>query len=65
MFGGPTMVDEVVVPEPVRDVVLLMTVSRARVFGGHVQALQKVWGTASVVDTVERAVAECARGVAS
>lgn len=46
-------------------VVLVMTADRARVFGGHVQALQEVWGTGSVVDTVERAVSECARGVAS
>ncbi len=45
-------------PEPVRDIVMLMTVSRAQRFAGHVQTLQKQWGTASVVDTVERAVAE-------
>lgn len=45
-------------PEPVRDIVMLMTVSRAQRFAGHVQTLQRQWGTASVVDTVERAVAE-------
>lgn len=45
-------------PEPVRDIVMLMTVSRAQRFAGHVQTLQKQWGTASVVDTVERAVSE-------
>lgn len=65
MFGGPTMVDGVVVPEPMRDVVLLMTVSGASSFGGHVQALREAWGMASVVGVVERAVSGCARWVAS
>lgn len=40
-------------------VVLVMTADRARVFGGRVRDLQEAWGMASVVDTVERAVAEC------
>lgn len=42
--------------EPMRDVVMLMTVSRAQAFGEKVAALQKAWGTPSVVDTVERAI---------
>jgi hypothetical protein len=42
--------------EPVRDVVMLMTVSRAQAFGAKVAELQKAWGTSTLVDTVERAV---------
>jgi hypothetical protein len=44
--------------EPMRDVVMLMTVSRAQAFGEKVARLQKAWATASVVDTVERAIDE-------
>jgi hypothetical protein len=44
--------------EPMRDVVMLMTVSRAQAFGEKVATLQKAWSTASVVDTVERAIVE-------
>lgn len=44
--------------EPLRDVVMLMTVSRAQAFGEKVAALQKVYGTRTVVDTVVRAVEE-------
>ena len=44
--------------EPMRDIVMLMTVSRAKAFGEMVARLQKEWGTRTVVDTVERAVLE-------
>lgn len=44
--------------EPMRDIVMLMTVSRAQAFGEKVQRLQKSYGTSTVVDTVERAVDE-------
>lgn len=44
--------------EPMRDVVMLMTASRAAAFGEKVAALQKAWGTSTVVDTVVRAVEE-------
>lgn len=49
--------------EPMRDVVMLMTVSRAQAFGEQVARLQKAWGTASVVDTVERAINEAVGGL--
>lgn len=49
--------------EPMRDVVMLMTVSRAQAFGEKVATLQKAWGTATVVDTVERAVVEAEKGL--
>jgi hypothetical protein len=44
--------------EPMRDIVMLMTVSRAQAFGEKVQRLQKSFGTSTVVDTVERAIDE-------
>lgn len=44
--------------EAMRDIVMLMTVSRAAAFGEKVGELQKKWGTKTVVDTVERAVVE-------
>lgn len=48
--------------EPMRDIVMLMSVSRAAAFGEKVRTLQKHYGTASVVDTVEKAIDEaCAR----
>lgn len=46
--------------EPMRDVVMLMTVSRAQAFGEKVARLQKFYGTKTVVDTVERAVDQAA-----
>lgn len=49
--------------EPMRDVVLLMPVSRAQAFGEKLAALQKSWGTTTIVDTVERAVDEALAGV--
>lgn len=51
--------------EPMRDVVMLMTVSKAQEFGQQVQALQKLWSTKTVVDTVQRAVAEALEGAKS
>lgn len=42
--------------EPMRDIVMLMTVSRAQAFGEKVGRLQKAFGTSTVVDTVERAI---------
>lgn len=42
--------------EPMRDIVMLMTVSRAQAFGEKVARLQKSYGTRTVVDTVERAI---------
>lgn len=53
------MVDEVVVPEPLRDVVLLMSAGRAAVFGSNVEVLAVAWG-GSAADVVERAVREAA-----
>jgi hypothetical protein len=47
--------------EPMRDVVMLMTASRAQAFGVDVALLQKHWGTSTVVDTVVRAVEEAVR----
>lgn len=44
--------------EPMRDVVMLMTVSAAQEFGGEVAQLQKAYGTTTVVATVRRAVSE-------
>lgn len=44
--------------EPMRDIVMLMTVSRAQSFGEKVARLQKAWSTRTVVDTVERAIDE-------
>jgi len=44
--------------EPMRDIVMLMTVSRAQKFGEKVARLQKAYGTSTVVDTVERAIDE-------
>lgn len=44
--------------EPMRDIVMLMTVSRAQAFGEKVARLQKAYGTRTVVDTVERAIDE-------
>ncbi len=44
--------------EPMRDIVMLMSVSRAAAFGEKVRTLQKEYGTGSVVDTVERAIDE-------
>jgi ParB-like chromosome segregation protein Spo0J len=44
--------------EAMRDIVMLMTVSRAAAFGEKVATLQKAYGTRTVVDTVERAVDE-------
>jgi hypothetical protein len=46
--------------EPVREVVLLLTVARAQAFGEKVAALQRTWGTRTLVETVERAVDEAA-----
>lgn len=42
--------------EPMRDIVMLMTVSRAQAFGEKVARLQKSYETRTVVDTVERAI---------
>jgi ParB-like chromosome segregation protein Spo0J len=42
--------------EAMRDIVMLMTVSRAQAFGEKVARLQKFYETRTVVDTVERAV---------
>lgn len=42
--------------EAMRDIVMLMTVSRAQAFGEKVARLQKAFETRTVVDTVERAV---------
>lgn len=42
--------------EPMRDIVMLMTVSRAQAFGEKVARLQKAYETRTVVDTVERAI---------
>jgi hypothetical protein len=44
--------------EPMRDVVMLMTVSAAQEFGAEVAQLQKAYGTTTVVATVRRAVTE-------
>lgn len=44
--------------EPMRDIVMLMTVSRAAAFGEKVARLQKAYETRTVVDTVERAIGE-------
>lgn len=44
--------------EPMRDIVMLMTVSRAAAFGEKVARLQKTYETRTVVDTVERAIDE-------
>lgn len=44
--------------EAMRDIVMLMTVSRAQAFGEKVATLQKAYGTKTVVDTVERAITE-------
>jgi ParB-like chromosome segregation protein Spo0J len=44
--------------EPMRDIVMLMSVSRAAAFGEKVRKLQKHYATSSVVDTVERAIDE-------
>lgn len=44
--------------EPMRDIVMLMTVSRAQAFGEKVAKLQKAYETRTVVDTVERAIDE-------
>lgn len=44
--------------EPMRDIVMLMTVSRAQAFGEKVARLQKSYETRTVVDTVERAINE-------
>lgn len=49
--------------EPMRDIVMLMSVSRAAAFGEKVRKLQKHYGTASVVDTVERAVDDAIAGL--
>lgn len=49
--------------EAMRDVVMLMTVSRAQAFGEKVGRLQKAWGTASVVDTVERAIDQAVEAI--
>ena len=46
--------------EPVRDVVMLMTLSQAQEFGQQVQHLRAAWQTRTVVETVRRAVAEAA-----
>lgn len=51
--------------EPMRDVVMLMTVSRAQAFGEKVAHLQKAWSTRTVVDTVERAVDVAVSGLDS
>lgn len=50
--------------EPMRDVVLLMTLNEAAEFGQQVAALQKRYDTKTVVSTVRRAVAEAAEGLA-
>lgn len=42
--------------EAMRDIVLLMPASAAQEFGDDIRALQKVWGTTTVVDTVRQAV---------
>jgi hypothetical protein len=42
--------------EAMRDIVMLMTVSRAQAFGEKVARLQKEYGARTVVDTVERAI---------
>jgi hypothetical protein len=47
-----------------RDIVLLMTAEDAAAFGQQVMALQRHWGTRTVVDTVKRAVAEAQTEVA-
>lgn len=47
------------VKEPMRDIVMLMTLSDAQQFGQEVAALQKQWGTRTVVETVRRAVTSC------
>lgn len=46
------------VREPMREVIMLMTVSDAAVFGEQVGALRKAYKAKSVVETVARAVAE-------
>lgn len=45
-------------PEPMRDIVMLMTITRAKTFGDKVARLQKFYETRTVVDTVERAIDE-------
>lgn len=49
--------------EPMRDIVMLMTVSRAQAFGEKVATLQKAYETRTVVDTVERAITEAVEGL--
>lgn len=49
--------------EAMRDIVMLMTVSRAQAFGEKVATLQKAFGTKTVVDTVERAITEAVEGL--
>jgi hypothetical protein len=44
--------------EPLKDIVLLMTVSMAREFGAQVATLQDRYGTRNIVDTIRRAVQE-------
>lgn len=46
--------------EAMRDVVMLMTVSEAQAFGAKVAALQKHYGTTTVVSTVRKAVEDAA-----
>ncbi len=59
----PRAESEAAKAEPLRDIVMLMTVSRAQAFGEKVRALQKHYGTATVVDTVERAIDEATKGL--
>lgn len=54
--GEPVTRETAAKVEPMRDIVMLMSMSRAAAFGEKVRTLQKHYGTASVVDTVERAI---------
>jgi ParB/Sulfiredoxin domain len=54
--GQPVTKEAAAKAEPMRDIVMLMSVTRAAAFGDKVRKLQKHYGTASVVDTVERAI---------
>ena len=47
--------------EPMRDIVLLMTVTNAQQFGGWVTILQKLYGTKTLTETVRTAISAAAR----